>query len=208
MHVFVDESGDAGRRVTAGSTEHFTVTWVIVEDEIARDLESCIAQVRRDLNKPDNFEFHFKDNSNSIRQAFLEAVARHRFRYFSCVIDKREYYEGGLPDGKAFYRWTCGQVFEAAKSYLQEAHVVLDQHSEREFVREISIYLKKQMNAQGEEVATLKSITAQTSKSHNLLQLADMVCGAVARSYHSGRDEPQRFRKMIKHREVSVLTLP
>lgn len=51
----------------------------------------------------------------------------------------------------------------------------------------------------------IKRVKIQDSKKNNLIQLADMVCGAVYRSVDRGEDE---FRKLIKPRELQVRIWP
>lgn len=43
-------------------------------------------------------------------------------------------------------------------------------------------------------------VLSQDSKNNNLLQFADMICGAVVRRY-SGKKEANTYYNIIKHRE-------
>ena len=89
MLVFVDESGDTGRKIGHGSTGLFTVVLVVFEEnDEAQAADDRITRLRRELGKPDNFEFHFAENSDNIREAFLQAIAPFNFFYFGFVIDK------------------------------------------------------------------------------------------------------------------------
>ena len=90
MLVFIDESGDAGLKLDAGSTDFFIVTLVAFEDnDEALAADKRIDSLRRDLDLPPHFEFHFNSVKGSIREAFLSAVAGYEFFYFSIVINKR-----------------------------------------------------------------------------------------------------------------------
>lgn len=206
MQVYLDESGDSG--IKRDSSEHFIVTLILIEDDFVEALEASIRQLRQELHRPEGFEFHFRDCSDRVRKAFLEAVVRHKFLYFTCVVNKSGYYAEGLPGGREFYRWVCGEVFEQAKPYLLEARITLDEHSERQFVQEMRNHLRWLISKEEAEVAAMRSVRSASSRASDLLQLADMVCGAVARSFRADRDEPDKYRKIIKHRGFSVLTLP
>ena len=48
----------------------------------------------------------------------------------------------------------------------------------------------------------------QESKGNNLLQMADMICGAVARHYRRDRQEATQFYKIIAHRDFAVRVWP
>ena len=97
MLVFVDESGDTGLKVEQGSSELFTVVLVVFEEnDEAQACDDRITLLRRELGKPDRFEFHFRENSDRIRQAFFEAVVPYNFFYFGFVINKAKLYGPGF----------------------------------------------------------------------------------------------------------------
>jgi hypothetical protein len=56
--------------------------------------------------------------------------------------------------------------------------------------------------------SVIKKVKAQQSHANNLLQLADMVCGAVARSFRAGKKEAGGYRKIIEPKELSVEIWP
>jgi hypothetical protein len=97
-------------------------------------------------------------------------------------------------------------VFENAKPYLDRATVVIDGSGSREFRRQLGSYLRKRVNDQ-QESRYLGKVKIQDSQKNNLVQMADMVCGAVARSY-SGKDDAPAYRRLVAHREVYVQFWP
>ena len=209
MLVFVDESGDSGRKFGKGSTELLTVILAIFPDEeVARELDVRIDAVRSELGRGANFEFHFKDCSDSIRGAFFRAISPYAFHYTGIVIDKERWYAVGPEEPAAFYKSICGWVFEQAKPHLVEANVKIDRSGSQRFCRELASYLKRNTNDATAAVRYIKQVSMLDSKSDNLMQVADMVCGAVGRSYRLDRPEPHRFRKIIAHRETVVRYWP
>lgn len=209
MLVFVDESGDTGLKFSEGSSDLFTVALVVFEEnDEAEAAGERITLLRRELRKSADFEFHFKENSDSVRQAFLEAISRYNFFYFGFVVNKAALYAESLPTTEAFYTYACGLIFESAKPYLDDAVVKIDASGGRKFQRQLASYLKTKINTPEAPGQRIKSVTAKDSRGSNMLQLADMVCGAIARSYREDKAEAGLFRKMIKHREISVQVLP
>jgi hypothetical protein len=209
MLVFVDESGDTGLKVGQGSSDLFTIVLVVFEDsEEAQAADDRITLLRRELRKPDNFEFHFVENGDNVREAFLRAVAPYHFFYFGFVVDKTRLYLPAFPSNAAFYKYLCGLVFESARPYLNEAIVAIDRSGGQGFRRELAAYLKRQVNDPNLPTKHIKKVDLPDSKSNNLLQLADMICGAVARHYREDKSEPGRFRKIIAHREFAVRLWP
>lgn len=209
MLVFVDESGDTGLKLSEGASALFTVALVVFEEnDEAEAAGARIALLRRELRKSADFEFHFKANSDSVRRAFLEAVARYNFFYFGFVINKAALYVDTLLTTEAFYNYACGLIFESAKPYLDDAVVKIDASGGRKFQRQLTSYLKTKINTPGATGQRISSISAKDSRGSNMLQLADMVCGAIARSHRGDKAEADQFRKIIKHREISVQVLP
>ena len=122
MLVFVDESGDVGIKVDAGSSRYFTVTLLVFEDhDEALAADERISRLKRDLGLPSHFEFHFTKVKASFRRAFLKAIARYEFFYFTIVINKAKLYGEGFHVADSFYKYTCSLVFETAKPYLRDA---------------------------------------------------------------------------------------
>jgi len=150
MLVFVDDSGDTGLKMGQGSSGFFTVALVVFEEnDEAQAADARISLLRREMGKPDDFEFHFKENSDGVRRAFLEAAIRYNFFYFGFVVNKSRLYAGSLPTTEAFYAYICGLIFESAKPYLDNAAVKIDASGGRKFQRWLASYLKTKINTPG-----------------------------------------------------------
>ena len=54
----------------------------------------------------------------------------------------------------------------------------------------------------------IKRIKAEWSHNNNLVQLADMVCGAVARSYRKDKGDRFVYRDIIRAHETKVQFWP
>ncbi len=76
MLVFIDESGDPGRKILNGSSTHFVIGLVTFGDnDDALETDRRIDSLREELGLPPGYEFHFSKNSKRIREAFLNAVS-------------------------------------------------------------------------------------------------------------------------------------
>lgn len=204
MLVFFDESGDTGFKFGCGSSELFTVTMVVFEErEEAQACDDRITLLRREIGKTADYEFHFVHVSDASKRAFFEAIAPYNFFFFSFVIAKRELDAKDWPSPEAFYRWVCGLIFESAKPYLLNATVRLDQSGGKGFRAQVGTDLKRLMN-RGDGRNLIKAVKFAPSKGNNLLQLADMICGAVAR-FQNGKDG---YYHQIRHRQIWVRRWP
>lgn len=207
MLAFLDESGDCGMNGKDGSSKIFVVTTVLFQDdEAASDCDCCIDRIRTALNLRKNYEFHFNKTHRNIRENFLRAIMGQDFLYLSVVLNKHKLWGEGFQNKDSFYKYTARLVFENAKAHLDHATVVIDKCGERKFRQSLSRYLKAQMNRGGREF--IKKVKMEPSHSNNLLQLADMVTGAVARSYRTDKPDRWDFRRIIRSREFRVQVWP
>jgi len=208
MLVFLDEAGDLGFKFSKGSSQLLIVTLVLFDDEEeARNCDLRIALLRRELRLPEKFEFHFNQNSPEIRKDFLRAIAPYNFSYFAVVIDKNKFRMPEPATAKTFYRHACGLVFDNVKKRLNEAIVTIDGKGGRHYKRDLQRDLKRRINNSLASVRYIGTIKIQNSAGNNLIQLADMVCGAINRSF-SGKPDAQDYRQIIAHREASVEMVP
>jgi hypothetical protein len=206
MLVFVDESGDAGMKLGLGSTPHFVVVIVIFDDPAeALRCDRRIGELRTQL-RLGKAEFRFNKCSDQIRVDFLTTVATFSFRYVAFVLDKGRVTQPELQSKDSLYRHSVKLAFRAAWKFLDQAKVVLDGSADREFQRQLSGYLRKAMPPGAG--AHISRVTLERSHSNNLLQLADMICGAVARRFRENRADAAKYWALIRQREVALEVWP
>jgi len=205
MLVFIDESGDTGRKIQKGSSEYFVIVLVTFEEhEDAVNCDQRIALLREELHLPKNYEFKFNKMRREQRELFLKAVLPYSFFYFGVIINKdpKKLYGEGFNIKESFYKYTCSLVFENAKPYLKDAIVIIDGSGSREFKFQLQSYLKKKIGSD-----LIRKVKMQSSHSNNLVQLADMIAGSVHRSL-SKKGDKHIYRPIIKSREMSVQIWP
>jgi hypothetical protein len=207
MLVFVDESGDPGLKVGQGSTPHFVVTLVVFRDVAAAErVNKAIKAYRAKINFRPQAEFHFAKLKDTFKLGFLEAVAPFDFEYFSIVINKGKLRGPGFHFKGSFYKYSCRLVMSNAKALLDNATVIIDGSGDRKFRRELAEYFRKQVNDASNPKRVVK-VQMHDSNRDDLVQLADMVCGAVARSY-SDKPDAKTYRRIVQKREAQVQYWP
>lgn len=207
MLIFIDESGDTGLDLQNGATKNFTIVMVIFEEnDEALACDQRVGLLRKELRLNENFEFHFHRNSNRVREAFFKAILPYQFFYYGIVINKRRLFGEGFRNKESFYKYACGLLFENAKEKLERATVVIDESGRELFKYQLAKYLKNKVNTENKNC--LKKVKMQNSKSNNLLQLADMIAGAVNRSLGEHKKNEQSFREMVRAREIYVQIWP
>ncbi len=206
MLVFIDESGDPGMQGKDGSSQVFVVTAVTFEDrDEAQACDDRVTALRAEMHKSERFEFHFNSCCRDIRLQFLREAAKFQFFYMSFVFNKSRLYGEGFKYKNSFYKYAVNLLFENLKPSLENAIVVFDRCGNREFQRELKQYLGKRVNEKGKLISKIKT---NESCSNNLLQLADMVCGATARYLKKSKGDHLEYRKIIAHRELMLRIWP
>jgi Protein of unknown function (DUF3800) len=203
MIVFVDESGDAGLKVERGSSPHFVVTLIVFFDnDEANKVDEHITEIKYRLNLHKEFEFHFTKLSKKLRQLFLSEIKSFDFKYFSFVIYKNTINEILIKNSRTFYKLAFKEACLVAKEHLVNATFVVDGQSSKEFRQDFEKYLKLALNT--DDIKRIKKLKMQDSHKNNLLQLADMVCGAVAGFYRNDKFKTDIYYKLINLREEKV----
>lgn len=201
MLIFMDESGDTGFKFKRVSSEYFVLTIVIFDSlDSAEKANDAINQLRKDLKFHEAREFKFSTGtSNEEKEAFLRKMSRHDFRYRSVVINKSVLLaKNPQHPVDSLYMLVADQLFLRAQDRLNNASLFVDRTS-KAFVNEFNGYLRKKLNT--DMAKLIGQIRHKDSKSNNLLQLADMVCGAIYRNYNRKDD---KFYKLIKKREEDL----
>ncbi|MFP4004310.1 MAG: DUF3800 domain-containing protein [Alphaproteobacteria bacterium] len=197
MLILIDESGDSGFKFRAGSSTHLVIAMVIFDCfREAERVSAAVAELRRTLRVG---EFHFTKNANAVRDAFFETVVPFEFRVCALVVDKRLIVSRHLRQNpKRFYSFCIRQLITGNEATIHNARVKIDKNGNREFTRELRTYLSRQCRDQ------VQSVKLKDSKGDDLIQLADMVAGAIGRSCKPEATHRDRWRRMLRPRITNI----
>jgi len=205
--VYVDESGDPGMELDRGASELLLVAAVVFRSEDdAASCDQCINDARKTLGLPPTVEFKFSKSSAKVRLGFLSAVAGQRFSYSAVVIHKRRLMESDFAEKEALYQKTVLLTFDRLRPHLKGAFVEIDRSGGEEFSRRLCKYLAKVM-ACSDTKGMIKEVKTVRSRTSNRVQLADMICGAVGRSFSATRTDDS-YRRLVCKRELEVIEWP
>lgn len=196
MLVFIDESGDAGFKLPRGSSSHFVIACVIFDDNLdAEEASLRIKRYRRALGRRDDHEFKFNKSSKDVRMGFFEAVASCKFRVRAVVVDKGQISSNHLRRDKAsFHNYFIGCVLEQADGTISDARVRIDGRGDRDYKRSASAYFRRRLNSKDNVVRNVKFVD---STSDSLIQLADMVAGAINRNESGTKSDASEYIKAL-----------
>lgn len=197
MIIFIDDSGDPGFAIEKGASKYFVIACVVFDDElVAEEVAVKIKKLRRELGFPDDVEFKFSKSRDEIKTKFLKTVGKFSFRIRAIVVDKKLIRSHELHQSKdSFYSYFIKQVLFHSKDSLLDSKIRLDGHGDRLFKKNFTTYLRRELNTKQKRI--MKDFQLVDSKANVLIQMADMVAGAIRKSYNPEKPE-QVYRKIIE----------
>lgn len=200
MLIFIDESGDPGFKLGRGSSSHFVVVMVIFDkNEDAELTAKVIKEALVELNiRP---EFKFNQSRNFIRDEFFNRIKKCKFRVRALVVDKEKIYSKNLrEDDEKFYNYFVRLLIDFQEIKLNNVSIKIYGSGGREFKKELNRYLRSQIKSN----LKLKIELVDSNKNY-LIQLADMVAGAVARSYPNQiRNSNDSWKKSLDNKVENI----
>jgi len=198
MQVFIDDSGDPGFKIEKGSTEYFSISMVIFNDNLeAEKAAVAIKELRRELKFSDNTEFKFCKTQRSVRIKFLQTIAPFQFKIRSLVVKKSEIRSPELRGSKeSFYGYFIKMALKYSGGSIIDASIKIDGSGDRTFRKRFLGYLHRELNSGDKKI--IKKCRLVDSKSNVLIQMADMIAGGINRSYNRSKSDADDYLMIIK----------
>lgn len=178
-----DESGDPSFNFECGASSHFV--FAIIATATPDILRACLDHIRRKRNLPAHFEFKYhKLTSNQLREFVFAELGQEQFSAWVIVVDKQnlpDYFHSG--GGGQFYTFFVSELIRLIPWEKREgALLILDQFDPAgRALNELKRTLKRRSIRRG----FAKMVNAR-SRSEVLVQVADLLAGAVLRSVTRG----------------------
>jgi hypothetical protein len=124
-------------------------------------------------------EFRFSKCKGEYRTAFFDNVAACRFKVRAVVVRKERVHSPNQREVKeSFYKFFIRMMMKHDGKTLVNAKVVIDGSGDREFKKQFRAYLRRHF-----DTASVRAVDLKDSCGDELIQLADMAVGAIARAY-------------------------
>jgi Protein of unknown function (DUF3800) len=204
MHLYLDESGDTGFEFRRGSSRYFVVAIVVAPDPDA--LVEALENQRIALRKPHPFEFKFARLDHEERLKILRVLAAEDWTARVLVVNKQRLQAPGIRSRDGFFKYLIGTALTIDFDDIVQARLVVDQAFKSKAKQaDLATYIMRGLNAEAAaRVKRIKGIVYQESHRAPMLQVADLVAGAVARSYERGDGQ----YRIIITRKITVLEMP
>lgn len=198
MHVYLDDSGDPGVKFGHGSTQHLVMAACVFNSNEAMESASrAIRDCRKRVHRSERWEFKYAKTSDYAKDEFFSAIAPLDFKVRAIVIDKRDLYSGHLRSApKHLQNYAIKELLTHTLNTVQDAKLVIDGGDRRAFGVKDSVYFRKYVN----EVCpgTIRDVSFADSSRVVLIQLADMVAGAIHRSQRADRNGAEHHMRVVR----------
>jgi hypothetical protein len=174
-----DEAGDISFAFEKGASRYFVVTVIATQDP--ESLRTLLDDVRQQAHLPKGFDFHFNSLASAkLRNLVFASLGSSHFEAWGIIVDQTL-----LPDtfkffisGLDFYLFFVSELIRQIPAEKREGGtLILDEFGNPERTRD---ELKRIMRAR-EIKHGFGRISIRRSQSEPLIQVADLVAGAILR---------------------------
>jgi hypothetical protein len=201
--VFIDDSGDAGFKIGQGSSKSLVIACCVFEaHQSAESTAEAIRSYRHTLGWHPLQEFKFSKTRSDIRRGFMEAVRAQDFFVRAVIMQKGKIYSAHLQqDHRSFYNYAIQTVLSNSNGTIRDASIKIDGSGDRTYKKAAIAYLRREVNKRSGGGVVRKAGFVD-SKGDQLIQLADMVAGAIRHSVDSDRADAGDYRGLLTPRLV------
>lgn len=175
--LFIDDSGDPGLKSTSS---RFLVMAAVIfaSPEEATECAKMINKIKGQWGWDLGYEFKFRKMKKDLIIEMLKSLDSYTFSVGAVFIDKDKFKERmpGFRVGK-LYNWTLAELLKI--NALTGAHIHIDGRANKQQLIRTRTYLRKEL---GRVDIRASRICFDDSARTELIQMADLVAGAIGRS--------------------------
>lgn len=199
--IFVDESGDPSIEIDkAGVSPFFVVTAVIVKSEEIPILEQQLLPIIRKYFPRGELKSSRISKNIDRRERLIKDLSNLNFEYYSLVINKRLIFaNSGLAYKTSFYKFISKRLYLKTYHAFSNIKIVADAHGHKEFRESFENYIN---NLSQPSLLHALNFSAEDSKQHPLIQVADIISGTINRLYEK---KDKKNLLPILDKQVSII---
>ena len=165
------------------------------------DLE--ISNYREYIGWDDRYEFKFHKSPRKIKIELLNRICSFEFDIYAVFIDKGQNSSiDSLIEGKKLYNWVIRKLLKIIP--LRKATIKIDGQYGEKYKQQFRTYIRKGLNISENKI---KRIVVQDSRKNNLIQVADLMAGAINRFLQNNKTDSLDYYSIIKSKVVKLCVL-
>lgn len=207
VYAFTDESGAFGWDLAKDNvSKYFVVTSVIVKEQDIEKLREEVEKIRvKNFQKGEMKSAKIGKNTER-RKRILGQLMPLPFSIFAVVFDKSQMLEyKGLRYKGSFYKFLNNIVHKELRKAFKILTITADEIGGSEYMKSFSKYVKNKTDIP--DLFGEAEFLFENSSNDVLIQLADIICGSIARKYNYS-DESYDFCYMLRSKITRIEIYP
>ncbi len=200
LYIFLDESGDLGKR----GSKYFSIA--VIYTETPKELERCIKRIRiRKLKRKMKELPEIKANNSSdiIRRRVLKDLLKTSCHIDIITVNKEKIYDYLFEKKEKLYNYIAGILMDEILIHQEDLEIIVDRKYNNTVLREeFDNYLSGKLRAS--KPAVKIKITHLMSHENSGLQVADFVAWSVNRKFSLDDDS---YFKIIERKITKIINL-
>jgi hypothetical protein len=199
--IYIDESGNPD----VGNLDPpvFVIAAVVIQSrQNVAGLEQRFQSAFAVIQRPPSHELRSAGLSVAKHARVLRELSLLEYQWAAACFNKAKLTSAGFADPSTFYRYAFQFLIGDLLTVAWQSDLVIDENSTADFQSQLKQYLRRQNS--GLPVNRLGSVKFSASSKQRLIQLADLVAGAVRRSV-KGDAAPL---KEIEHQMIDLQFWP
>jgi hypothetical protein len=202
--AFIDEFGNFGYNFEKPNVStHFIVSSILVNRDDISSLEDNIEPIRKKHFQTGEMKSSKIGKNDDRRIRVLKDLSELDFHIFCMVIDKRKLFSKGLTYKKSFYKFLHGLVESKLYKTFPKLKITADEIGSKEFMSGFADYVRRRHIP---DLFNYSEFGFVRSRSHLLIQLADLISGTIAKSFDltTFSKNGSKFLKILKDHIIEI----
>jgi len=204
-YAFIDEYGDSGLNFDKqGTSTHFIVTAIIVEECNLKKLETEVEAIRAKHFGPGEIKSNNVRGNHDRRKRILADISNIEFSFLAVVVDKRKIFkDSGLAYKQSFYKYLNDKLHTELRRTYPKLCMISDQLGSREFMDSFRKYVIENSNP---ILFDYYDFGFNDSKNSVIIQLADFVSGCLSYIYDEKKisQESRAYYQLLKKKKIRI----
>lgn len=193
--IFIDDSGDPGFKLKRGSSQLFVIACVIFNSPISAEYTAAsLKMLKEQMSWRQEREFKFHRANDEQKKLFFNTVKKHDFKIRAIVVDKSKISEPNLKKSESFYSYVVQEVLDDYKG-MKRARISLDGSGNKNYRKKSTAKIRQAVNKNSRRMVEFRLVDSRDSV---LIQLADMIAGAIMAKYDRNKRSRHDYLRMLK----------